>query len=87
VMLCLNEEGSLTNHAEHGITLQEGVSPIRKEYCGAWAAWHAATPLEQRRLPFPHIERKFVAPEGMKVSADDLRKVMPADDSARRRAA
>jgi len=87
VMLCLNEEGSLTNHAEHGITLQEGVSPIRKEYCGAWAAWHAATPLEQRRLPFPHIERKFVAPEGMKVSADDLRKIMPADDSARRRAA
>lgn len=87
VMLCLNAEGSLTNHAEHGVTLQEGVSPIRKEYCGAWAAWHAATPVEQRRLPFPHIERKFVAPEAMKVSAEDLRKVMPADDSARRRAA
>ncbi len=81
VMLCLNAEGSLTNHAEHGVSLYEGVSPIRKEYCEAWTAWHAATPVEARRLPFPHTQRLFPAPEGMLVSAESLRAVTAANEN------
>lgn len=87
VMLCLDAEGSLTNNADHGISAWEGVSPIRKAYREAWSAWHAATPMEARRLPFPHLERRFVAPEGMLVARDSLRAVAGADVAARRQAA
>lgn len=87
VMLCLDAEGSLTNNADHGISAWEGVSPIRKAYRDAWSAWHAATPTEARRLPFPHLERRFVAPEGMLVARDALREVAGADEAVRRQAA
>lgn len=87
LMLCLNAEGSLTNNASHGITLWDGVSPVRKAYRDAWAAWHAATPVAARRLPYPHLERLFAAPEEMLVSRDALRAVLAADEAARRRAA
>jgi hypothetical protein len=87
VMLCLNVEGSLTNNENHGISAWDGVSPIRKAYRDAWAAWHAATPVEQRRLPFPHIDRQFESPEGMRVNANALRAVLAADAVTRCRAA
>jgi len=87
VMLCLNAEGSLTNHAEHGVNVLEGVSPVRQAYREAWAAWHAATPVEQQRLPFPHVERRFAAPEAMLVSAAALEAVIKADGVAGRRQA
>lgn len=87
VMLCLNAEGSLTNHAEHGINLLEGVSPVRKAYREAWAAWHAATPADEQRLPFPHLERRFPAPQAMLVSEAALEAVIKADRLAGRRQA
>jgi hypothetical protein len=87
VMLCLNAEGSLTNHAEHGITVLQGVSPIRQAYREAWGAWHAVTPVEEQRLPFPHLERRFAAPEGMLVSAAAIKAVTEADGLGVRRQA
>jgi hypothetical protein len=88
VMLCLNAEGSLTNHADHGISIAEGVSPTRVAYRDAWTAWHAETPAPQRKLPFPHVERFFAAPEPMRVAADALKTVLNAsEESTVRRAA
>jgi hypothetical protein len=87
VMLCLNAAGSLTNNAAHGITITGGVSPIREAYRGAWEAWHAATPAARRRLPYPHVNRQFAAPEGMIVSRSALRAVVAADEAKLRRAA
>lgn len=87
LMLCLNAEGSLTNNASHGITVWDGVSPIRKAYHDAWTAWHAATPVAARWLPFPHVDRLFVAPEEMLVPRDALRAVLATDEAERRRAA
>ncbi len=87
VMLCLNVEGSLTNNESHGISAWDGVSPIRKAYRDAWAAWHAATSAGQRRLPFPHVDRQFEAPEGMRVSERALQAVFTADAVTQRQAA
>ena len=53
LMLCLNVEGSLTNNACHGISAWDGVSPIRKAYRDAWAAWHAATPIARPAAAVP----------------------------------
>lgn len=87
LMLCLNAEGSLTNHAEHGVNALAAVSPTRRAYREAWAAWHAATPVEQQRLPFPHLERRFAAPEAMLVSKAAIEAVAEADGLAGRRQA
>lgn len=81
VMLCLDAAGSLTNHAEHGVSAWDGVAPIRQHYRDTWTAWHASTRPEARRLPFPHIDRLFAAPAEMVVPADALRAVATADVS------
>lgn len=69
-MLCLDAAANLTNNPETGIRLATGISPVRVEYRDAWQAWHKATPIEQRKLPFPHVgqDRKFAIPEAMMVS-------------------
>lgn len=72
VMFCLNAEGSLTNDPENGISVCEGVSPIRAAYREAYAAWHAAVPPHELRLPFPHVDRMFAAPEAMVVAPEVL---------------
>ncbi|NBP79561.1 glycosyltransferase family 2 protein [bacterium] len=86
-MLCLNAEGSLTNNADTGITVFEGISPIRKVYREAWAAWHATTPAGSRRLPFPHVARQFDAPKEMLVDPTSLRAVLLAAEAKQRQAA
>lgn len=83
VMLCLNAEGSLTNHAEHGISVWRGNSPIRQAYRDSWTAWHAASPASERRLPFPHGERLFAAPLPMVVPDDDVRQVVQYEHTPR----
>jgi len=87
LMLCLNAEGSLTNNRDHGITISAGVSPVRKAYREAWAAWQAAAPAAEQRLPFPHLDRRFPAPEAMLVSAAAVEAVTAADGAAGRRRA
>lgn len=88
VMLCLDAAGSLTNNAEHGVSAWDGVAPIRQHYRDAWAAWHGATRPEQRRLPFPHLDRLFAAPHDMLVPAAAMQAVAAADAAvAGRRAA
>lgn len=72
VMFCLNAEGSLTNDPVNGISVWEGVSPIRAAYREAYTAWHAAVPRHELRLPFPHVERMFAAPEAMIVAPEVL---------------
>ena len=69
-MLCLDAAANLTNNPETGIRLATGMSPVRVEYRDAWQAWHKVTPIEQRKLPFPHVgqDRKFAIPEAMMVS-------------------
>ena len=86
-MLCLNAEGSLTNNADTGITVFEGIAPVRKMYREAWAAWHATTPADSRRLPFPHVARQFEAPKEMLVDPTSLRAVLLAAEANQRQAA
>ncbi len=71
-MLCLDGAAGLTGHAQHGISVETGMSPVRIEYRDAWLSWHRDTKPEDRYLPFPHHgeSRFFAAPEHMKVSED-----------------
>ncbi|WP_156823514.1 glycosyltransferase family 2 protein [Woodsholea maritima] len=66
-MLCLDNEGSLTNHKVYGIDKTRGISPIRKSYKESWMAWHEQCRQENESLylPFPHLDRKFIAPKKM----------------------
>lgn len=75
VMVCLFADGSLTNNRQHGVTLLEGVAPVREQYRRAWSKWHEATPKDQLRVSFPFSDRKFEAPESMLVPEDDVRTI------------
>jgi 1,2-diacylglycerol 3-alpha-glucosyltransferase len=75
LMVCLFADGSLTNNQQHGVTLLEGVSPIREQYRRGWSKWHQNTPKDQCRVPFPMIERAFEAPASMLVPEDRLRRI------------
>lgn len=72
-MLCLDEEGSLTNDPTHGISRTGGVSPVRRVYKDQWTAWHAQMETSHSRIDFPYIERAFHAPDEAKVPLDHIR--------------
>lgn len=78
-MLCLNEAGSLTNNAEHGISPLTGVSAIRKNYREAWKRWHAClSDASSMYLGFDTGGRLFNAPQSMIVPEDNIRLVRSA---------
>ena len=71
-MICLSAPTSLTNHPEFGVRRDTGLSPIRKAYKRAWTAWHKGMAGENAYLPFPQLNRAFVAPEKMLVPNADF---------------
>jgi FkbM family methyltransferase len=62
-MFCLDTEGSLTNHPEHGVSKTEGISPSRRYYREQWVEWHQDFGSGDAYLPFPQTKRSFDAPE------------------------
>lgn len=72
-MLALDRETSLTRDPVHGTRLSTGVSSTRKRYRENWMAWHATLTPQTASLEFPHIDRKFTAPEAMVISESRLR--------------
>ena len=67
-MFAVSFEGSLTNHAVHGVSRTTGPSQIRRDYAAAWRRWHsdlAPGAPQHHRLLFPPQrggERPFAAP-------------------------
>jgi hypothetical protein len=66
-MFCLDLDTNLTNNPEFGVSKTNGVSPTRKQFKEAFVQWHADLNKDGAKLPFPPIERKFKAPEAMRV--------------------
>ena len=75
IMVCLYAEGSLTNNQEHGVTLLEGVSPVREQYKRAWSRWHKECKNKKLYLPFPNRDREFDAPESMLVPDETVNEI------------
>jgi len=79
-MFAMSFEGSLTNHAVHGVSRATGPSQIRKDYAAAWRAWHKAIDPQTAnaaRLSFPpdnDDERKFVASREALVPVVDVQR-------------
>ncbi|MFK7763613.1 MAG: glycosyltransferase family 2 protein [Roseobacter sp.] len=71
-MLCLDSEGSLTNHAEYGIKKAGGTSQIRQEYSELWQGWHETCAGKVPYREFSNAERPFGAPEKMLVPKEDI---------------
>jgi|GEM_PF-6768378 len=72
-MICLDNEGSLTNDPIHGVSKVTGISPTRKFYRDQWTAWHANVDPLDAVLPFPYAtDRKFAVPEAAAVLVDDI---------------
>ncbi|WP_417779026.1 glycosyltransferase [Stutzerimonas xanthomarina] len=71
-MFCLDLDTSLTNDPAFGVSKVTGISPTRKAFRDSYTQWHANVKKESARLPFPHIERKFSAPEAMLVPLVDI---------------
>ena len=83
-MICLDLEGSLTNHAQHGVDRVAGISPIRKRYRDSWKDWHIANlPQESAYLAFPQKERHYPSPPEMVVPNRDIRTNMDAGERSR----
>lgn len=74
-MFCLDGESSLTNDPTHGISRVHGVSPSRREYREQYERWHRTLSPPAAVLPFPHLPRRFPAPDAARVADDDLREV------------
>jgi len=72
-MLALDHETSLTCDPLHGTRRPGGISPTRQQYWASWRSWHATLTPDDTVLEFPHIDRKFTAPEAMLVGEDRLR--------------
>jgi glycosyltransferase involved in cell wall biosynthesis len=75
-MLCLSAETGLTNDPVHGINTPTGLSPIRRDYVQSYRAWHGSVAKNELHIPFPHMPRKFDAPNEMLVPAEVLSKVL-----------
>lgn len=73
-MFCLDLDTSLTNDPAFGVSKVTGISPTRKAFRDSYTQWHANVKKESAKLPFPHIERKFWAPEAMLVPLSDVQK-------------
>jgi hypothetical protein len=65
-MICLDLEGGLTNHPEHGISAYNGrMSLDRTAYKTQSDAWHSTASGKQLYMPFPCRYRPFEAPKSM----------------------
>jgi len=64
-IFCLDDEGSLTNHPEHGVSKTSGMSPIRKDYRDSWVEWHKTLTPETAYLDFSPGNRQFHADKRM----------------------
>ena len=68
-MICLDEETSLTNHPEFGVSKTSGLSLPRKQYRESWTEWHKTLAPDRVYLAFPHVPRLFDAP--VEATVDD----------------
>lgn len=71
-MICLDSEGSLTNHAEYGINRSGGTSRIRQDYSNMWRRWHENFAGKVPFREFSNADRPFDAPEKMLVPNEDI---------------
>lgn len=72
-MICLDNEGSLTNDPVHGVSKSTGISPTRKFYRDQWMAWHGTMDPVEANIPFPYIlNRKFAVPDAAAVLNSDI---------------
>lgn len=79
-MLCRDDTNSLSNDAVHGTRARNGgVSDSRRAYVAAIRSWlKTLAPDADVRLPFPHLPRKFPAPEPMLIADSTLETVVRA---------
>ncbi|MFD4840004.1 glycosyltransferase [Achromobacter sp. NPDC058515] len=72
-MICLDNEGSLTNDPILGISKTTGISPTRRFYRDQWANWHAQMAPADAIIPFPYVaNRRFAVPEAAAVLTADI---------------
>lgn len=71
-MFCRDLDTSLTNHPLYGVSKTTGISPVRRQYRAAYLAWHEGLDRDGAKLPFPHIDRRYDAPEPMRVPLDAI---------------
>lgn len=67
-MLCMDTPDSLTNHPEHGLKTEHGISTVRCRYNASWRKWHSSS--TELFLPFPPGMRRFPLPEELQVPAE-----------------
>lgn len=77
-MICLDAEGSLTNHPEHGVNRVNGISPSRAAYRDAWMSWHREIDVKSAKLEFPQANRRFEAPDAALVPDENVRRLVCA---------
>ncbi|MGP5548344.1 glycosyltransferase [Psychrobacter alimentarius] len=75
-MICLDEPNSLTNHPLHGVSKTTGISPTRKFYKEQWEGWHKTIDKSNVYLEFPHLNRKFLVPDGTEIPKENIIKAI-----------
>lgn len=74
-MLCLDLDTGLSKHEEWGIDHPARQDSPRQKYRRAWLKWHEAlTASSDLYMPFPQKDRRFIAENGVTVSAFDVRR-------------
>lgn len=73
-MFCLDSDESLTNHPDHGISKNTGLSPARKTYLRNYKEWHKSIDKGNCYLKFPKEQRDFSVHEASSVSYQDIMK-------------
>src|SRR5690606_4306084 len=69
-MLCLDLDTGLSKHEEWGIDHPARQDSPRQKYRRAWLKWHEAlTASSDLYMPFPQKDRRFIAENGVTVSA------------------
>ncbi|MDM7458512.1 MAG: glycosyltransferase family 2 protein [Paracoccus sp. (in: a-proteobacteria)] len=72
-MICQDLETSLTNHPEHGVNKQTGISPVRTNYRAAYIAWlDRVSSDDPVYLEFPQHSRRYDAADEMVVPFHDI---------------
>lgn len=79
LMMCLWSSNSLTGDAVTGFAPDGRLSPVRRAYGDAWAAWHKSAQPSELRLDFPETERKFPAPPEMVVDSATIERLLAGD--------
>ncbi|AHL76131.1 glycosyl transferase [Stutzerimonas stutzeri] len=79
-MICLDQEGSLTNDPEHGHSPVTGVSQSRLAFRKEFSARNAKATIEELFLPFPQSQRILDIPTAVRVPAESVAEVMKYHD-------